>query len=83
MTAFGYHASHEQFSPSDLVRYVQLAEKAGFDAVGSSDHFHPWSKRQGQSGFSFAWLGAAMQVTTIPFSMVCSPGQRYHPAIVA
>jgi coenzyme F420-dependent glucose-6-phosphate dehydrogenase len=83
MTQLGYHASHEQFRPSDLVRYVQLAEKAGFDAVGSSDHFHPWSKRQGQSGFSFAWLGAALQVTTLPFGMVCSPGQRYHPAIVA
>lgn len=24
-----------------------------------------------------------MQATRIPFSMVCAPGQRYHPAIVA
>jgi coenzyme F420-dependent glucose-6-phosphate dehydrogenase len=51
--------------------------------INSSDHFHPWSKRQGQSGFSFAWLGAAMQQTPIPFGVVCAPGQRYHPAIVA
>lgn len=83
MTQIGYHASHEQFCPSELLRYVQLAEKAGFSAIGSSDHFHPWSERQGQSGFSFAWLGAAMQVTGLSYSMVCSPGQRYHPAIVA
>lgn len=78
-----YHASHEQFSPSQLLRYVQLAEQAGFDAIHSSDHFHPWSKRQGQSGYTFAWIGAAMQCTRLPFSMVCAPGQRYHPAIVA
>lgn len=79
----GYHASHEQFSPSELLRYTALAEKAGFDWVGSSDHFHPWSIQQGQSGFSFAWLGAAMVNSKLPFSMVCTPGYRYHPAIVA
>jgi probable non-F420 flavinoid oxidoreductase len=78
-----YHASHEQFSPSELLRYIQLAEQGGFDAIHSSDHFYPWSERQGQSGYSFSWIGAAMQSTRLPFSMVCAPGQRYHPAIVA
>ena len=78
-----YHASHEQFKPSELLDYVILAEKAGFEAISSSDHFHPWSERQGQSGFAFAWLGAAMLATSVPYSMVCAPGQRYHPAIVA
>jgi coenzyme F420-dependent glucose-6-phosphate dehydrogenase len=82
-TQFGYQASHEQFRPSDLVKWAQLAEQAGFGAINSSDHFHPWSERQGQSGFSFAWLGAAMQVTSVPYGVVCSPGQRYHPAIIA
>lgn len=82
-TEIGYHASHEQFSPSKLLSLVQLAERAGFSTVNSSDHFHPWSEAQGQSGFSFAWLGAAMQATSIPFCVVCAPGQRYHPAIVA
>ena len=48
-----------------------------------SDHFHPWSERQGQSGFAFAWLGAALQATRLPFGSVNAPGQRYHPAIVA
>jgi probable non-F420 flavinoid oxidoreductase len=60
-----------------------MAEKAGFQAINCSDHFHPWSERQGQSGYSFAWLGAAMQATSLPFGVVCSPGQRNHPAIVA
>jgi len=83
MGFISYHAAHEQFSPSDLLGYAKLAERAGFDACHSSDHFHPWSKRQGQSGFAFAWLGAAMAVTRFPFSLVNAPGQRYHPAIVA
>lgn len=83
MAIIGYHASHEQFTPSSLVRWAVLAEQASFGALNSSDHFHPWSERQGQSGFSFAWLGAAMQATSLPCGVVCAPGQRYHPAIVA
>jgi coenzyme F420-dependent glucose-6-phosphate dehydrogenase len=79
----GYHASHEQFRPSDLLRWVRMAEDVGFHAINSSDHFNPWSERQGESGFSFAWLGAAMQSTNVPYNVVCAPGQRYHPAIVA
>jgi coenzyme F420-dependent glucose-6-phosphate dehydrogenase len=83
MAEIGYQASHEQFKPSDLIKYAIQAENAGFKCINSSDHFHPWSERQGESGFSFSWLGAAMQATNIPFGVVCSPGQRYHPAIVA
>ncbi|MDI6875607.1 MAG: TIGR03885 family FMN-dependent LLM class oxidoreductase [Methanomicrobiales archaeon] len=79
----GYHASHEQFSPSSLLELVQLAEAAGFQAVTSSDHFYPWSESQGQSGYAWSWLGAAMQATAIPFGVVTAPGYRYHPAIVA
>ncbi len=83
MASIFYHASHEQFSPSRLLQLVIQAEKAGFEGIHSSDHFHPWSVRQGQSGFSFSWIAAALQATKIPYSMVCAPGQRYHPAIVA
>jgi coenzyme F420-dependent glucose-6-phosphate dehydrogenase len=78
-----YHASHEQFAPSRLLTLVQAAERAGFNAIHSSDHFHPWSERQGQSGFAFSWIAAALQATSLPCSMVCAPGQRFHPAIVA
>jgi probable non-F420 flavinoid oxidoreductase len=48
-----------------------------------SDHFHPWTPTQGQSGFAWSWLGAALQATQMSFGVVCAPGQRYHPAIVA
>ena len=48
-----------------------------------SDHFSPWSTRQGESGFAWSWLGAALQATSLSFGVVNAPGQRYHPAIIA
>ncbi|NJN57187.1 MAG: TIGR03885 family FMN-dependent LLM class oxidoreductase [Leptolyngbyaceae cyanobacterium SL_5_9] len=84
MVKIGYHASHEQFKPSELLKYVRLAEQAGFTHALSSDHFHPWTEQQGQSGFAWSWLGAAMQATpSLSYRVVCAPGQRYHPAIIA
>lgn len=83
MTRIGYHASHEQFTPSALLRYVKLAEEAGFACAKSSDHFHPWSERQGQSGFAWSWLGAALEATRFPIGIISAPGYRYHPAILA
>ena len=80
----GYHASHEQFRPSELLEYVRLAERAGFHAAMCSDHITPFSERQGQSGFAWSWIAAALQATTsIPMGLVCAPGQRYHPAVIA
>ena len=84
MVRIGYHASHEQFSPGELVGYAVAAEQAGFSCVMSSDHLAPWSERQGQSGFAWTWLGAAMQATSIPFGLITVPiGFRYHPVITA
>jgi probable non-F420 flavinoid oxidoreductase len=62
---------------------VIAAERAGFDAAMCSDHFSPWSERQGQSAFAWSWLGAALQATNLSFGVVNAPGQRYHPAIIA
>ncbi len=62
----GYHASGEQFSPSQLLDCVQAAECAGLQAIMTSDHLAPWSERQGNSGNNCAWLGAAMAKTTLP-----------------
>ena len=83
MAAVGIHASHEQVAPSALLRAMREAEAAGFSRAWSSDHFSPWSERQGESGFAWSWLGAAMQATSLPYGVVNAPGQRYHPAIVA
>jgi probable non-F420 flavinoid oxidoreductase len=82
VTVVGFHASHEQIHPSQLLRDVQLAERAGFTAAMCSDHFAPWGRRQGHSGCVWAGLGAALATTTLPFGVVNAPGQRYHPAIV-
>jgi probable non-F420 flavinoid oxidoreductase len=83
MTVIGFHCSHEQIAPAQLLRDVQAAEAAGFTAGMSSDHLVPWSSRQGESGYAWSWLGAALATTTLPFGVVNAPGQRYHPAIVA
>ncbi|MFI6226682.1 TIGR03885 family FMN-dependent LLM class oxidoreductase [Micromonospora echinospora] len=83
MTVFGVHASHEQIHPTALLEAVVHAEQAGFDAAMCSDHFAPWSERQGQSAFAWSWLGAALQATSLPLGVVNAPGQRYHPAIIA
>lgn len=83
MTTIGYHASHEQFAPGRLRDLVVRAEQAGFTAAKTSDHFQPWSEKQGQSGFAWSWLGAAMQATALPFGAISAPGYRYHPAVLA
>lgn len=84
MPTLGYAAMFEQFTPTDLLRYAQLAEQHGFSSVMASDHFHPWTPEQGQSGFVWAWLGALGATTQLRMGTgVTPPGYRYHPAIIA
>ena len=83
MTRIGFHASHEQISPGQLLADVQHAERAGFAMAMCSDHFSPWSTRQGHSGYTWSWLGAALATTELSFGCVSAPGQRYHPAVHA
>ena len=83
MPRIGFHAAHELYPPGELLRLVQRAEQAGFGAAMCSDHFHPWTPEQGQSGFAWSWLGAALQATEFPVGTVCSPAPRYNPAVVA
>lgn len=80
----GYHASHEQFSPRALLDLAAAAGQAGFKGIMTSDHITPWSVRQGQSGFAWPWLGAALQCTSLPFGALVIPGGcRYHPVLAA
>ncbi|RZU31538.1 TIGR03885 family FMN-dependent LLM class oxidoreductase [Blastococcus saxobsidens] len=83
MAVIGFHNSHEQVHPAELLEAVQHAEEVGFTAAMCSDHLTPWNPRQGESGFAWSWLGAAMATTSLPFGAVNAPGQRYHPVIVA
>ena len=59
VTIIGLHHSHEQIAPSALLEVARAAEAAGFGGGMSSDHFSPWSVRQGESGFAWSWLAAA------------------------
>ncbi len=83
MSFIGFHASHEQLPPSRLLEAVVQAEAAGFDGAMCSDHLAPWSVAQGESGFAWSWLGAALASTSFSLGVVTAPGQRYHPVITA
>ena len=50
--SIGYKLSSEEQTPSDLVRYAQMAEDTGFAFALISDHFHPWIDAQGNSRVS-------------------------------
>jgi probable non-F420 flavinoid oxidoreductase len=82
-TTIGFHCSHEQHAPSALLRLARRAEEAGFADAMCSDHFAPWTTAQGHAGYTWSWLGSALESTAMSFGTVCAPGQRYHPAIVA
>jgi coenzyme F420-dependent glucose-6-phosphate dehydrogenase len=83
MTAIGIHASHEQHPPSRLLRYVRDASARGIGYAMCSDHFAPWSDRQGESGYAWSWLGSALASTDMDIGVFTSPIMRQHPAIVA
>ncbi len=85
MIELGYKLCSEEQSPQELIECAQHAEEAGFTFAMISDHFHPWTDRQGQSSFVWSLLGAIAQVTeriTIGTAVTC-PTIRIHPAIIA
>ncbi|WP_256842316.1 TIGR03885 family FMN-dependent LLM class oxidoreductase [Ornithinimicrobium cryptoxanthini] len=83
MTRFGFHASHEQIDPAQLLVDVRHAESVGFDMAMCSDHIAPWSSRQGHSGNNWTWLGAVLATTAFPIGTLAIPGHRYHPVVLA
>jgi hypothetical protein len=48
MAQFRYHVSQEQFTLSNLIDYVSLAEQAGFTVVMSCDHLCLRAKDRGK-----------------------------------
>lgn len=81
----GYWLSSEDHPPADLVRYARQAEDTGFASAVISDHYHPWTPRQGQAPFVWAVLGAIAQATDRlrVGTGVTAPIMRVHPAVVA
>src|SRR5207253_5644144 len=83
--SLGYKLSSEEQSPLDLVRQAQMAEDTGFEFALVSDHYHPWTDRQGQSPFVWTVIGgiaAATERLRLGTGVTC-PIMRIHPAIVA
>ncbi|HLA65967.1 MAG TPA: TIGR03557 family F420-dependent LLM class oxidoreductase [Acidimicrobiia bacterium] len=85
MTAFYYFCGHEQWQPETLVRHAVAAERAGFDGLVVSEHFHPWVDDRSAAGFAFATIGAMAQATSRVriTTGVTTPLFRYHPGVVA
>jgi len=81
----GFTLSSEEHPAGDLVEIARLAEEAGFAFLSISDHFHPWTDRQGESPFVWSVVGAVANATErIPLQTgVTCPTIRIHPAIVA
>jgi G6PDH family F420-dependent oxidoreductase len=85
MVEIGYSLSSEEHRPLDLVRWAELAEEAGFGYALISDHYHPWTDKQGHSPFVWDVIGAISQRTDklVLGTGVTAPIMRIHPAIIA
>jgi G6PDH family F420-dependent oxidoreductase len=85
MARYGFTLFSELNGVRDMVAQAVEAERAGFDYLGMSDHFHPWLSRHTDSPFAWTALGAVAQATERPelVTLVTCPFLRYHPAIVA
>jgi len=80
----GYFLSCEEYGPLELVDQARRAERAGFDSLWISDHFHPWNDEQGESALVWSVIGAISQVCSLPVTTaVTCPTVRTHPAVVA
>ncbi|MFG2042889.1 TIGR03557 family F420-dependent LLM class oxidoreductase [Dactylosporangium sp. NPDC048998] len=80
----GYVLSCEENGPADLIERAMAAERAGFEGLWISDHYHPWLDEQGQCPFVWSMIGALSQVCSLPITTaVTCPTVRIHPAVVA
>jgi G6PDH family F420-dependent oxidoreductase len=85
MVRFGYALSCEEHAPRTLVANARRAEEAGFDFAMISDHYHPWTGKQGNSPFVWGVIGAIAQATErigLGTGVTC-PTVRIHPAVIA
>src|SRR4051812_20869281 len=81
----GYWLSSEEHAPDRIVEHAVAAEAAGFGTAMVSDHFHPWTPQQGNSGFVWTMLGAIARSTDRlrVGTGVTAPIARVHPLVIA
>lgn len=84
MSELGLFLSSEEHPPRALVDQAKAAEEAGIHSLLISDHFHPWTDRQGQSPFVWSVIGAIAAATRhrVTTGVTC-PTVRIHPVVVA
>jgi G6PDH family F420-dependent oxidoreductase len=81
----GFHLSSEEHPPERMLDLAERAERAGFAFLTISDHYHPWTRDQGQSPFVWSVLGGLAERTErieVGTAVTC-PTVRIHPAIIA
>lgn len=85
MTAYGFTLFSELNGPREMTTQAVAAERAGFDFLGMSDHFHPWLSRHTDSPLAWSVLGAVAERTESIelITLVTCPFRRYHPAVIA
>src|SRR6187200_3333982 len=82
MADVGIFLSSEEHGPRDLLTTAQHAEAAGFRATWISDHYHPWTDRQGHSPFVWSVIGGIAASTDLRVTTaVTCPTFRIHPAV--
>jgi coenzyme F420-dependent glucose-6-phosphate dehydrogenase len=80
---YWFATSTEEFTPSQMLEQAKAADRAGFDGLGTSDHFAPWFP-DGQATQAWVYLGALGQVTQKQIGTGVTPVvHHYHPGLVA
>ncbi len=80
---YWFATSTEEFTPSQMLEQAKAADRAGFDGLGTSDHFAPWFP-DGQATQAWVYLGALGQVTQKQIGTAVTPiVHHYHPGLVA
>jgi coenzyme F420-dependent glucose-6-phosphate dehydrogenase len=80
---YWFSTSTEEFTPSEMLEQAKAAERAGFDGLGTSDHFAPWFP-DGEAAQAWVYLGALGQATQSMIGTGVTPiVHHYHPGLVA
>ena len=81
--AYWFSTSTEEYTPSEMLAHAEAAEAAGFDALGTSDHFAPWFP-DGRASQAWVTLGAMGARTSLPLGTGVTPVvHHYHPGVIA
>ena len=82
MTKIGFHASHELFPPSKLLQWTR-SRRVGLRLLLLLGSLPPMERGARAGGILMGLDGRRAAGDAHSWWMICCPGFRYHPAIVA